>query len=643
MWVEPDTNMPTGESLRPPAALRPALFREDLRQAPHRLLAARLLRLLAGAAAAAAAGRASTASSPSRSTGRRRTRCPFDLFWWEGLDGSRVLAHTFDNPVGGYNAEIGPRAVVETWRNYPRQAPAPREPARLRLRRRRRRPDRGDARAPAAARRLPRACPALRAGRRRRLVRRRSTRRSSADADLPVWVGEIYLELHRGTLTTQGRTKYPPPPGRAGADHRRDAVEHGGAARRADRRVARGRIGASCCATSSTTSCRDRASARSTSWRRPSSRRSSPRATGSSSERLAAIAAQRRRAGRAAAGVLVVNPDLSPRPLRLASAEPLPGGQAVEGGSVLAGDAPRSRASPPRSSSMADAAGRPDRRRRGAWRTRVVRVDARRRRHARQRLRQARRPRGAWPAAATRSGPTSTSRAAGTPGTSRRAIAAQGEEIARAPRSRSSSAARIAPPSASSAASATARSCRPCGSGPTPRALEFKTDIDWHDRRILLKARFPLAIRSDHATFECAHGVIRRPTHRNTSWDAGPLRGRRASLRRPLRARLRRGAPERRQVRPPRPRQRARPQPAALAGLSRPARRRGPAELHLRAPPACRRLADRRRARRGRGPEPAAARPPGRPPPVRPPGRPRSSTACSSASAASSRPRTAAR
>src|SRR5205085_9556534 len=26
--------------------------------------------------------------------------------------------------------------------------------------------------------------------------------------DLPVWVGEIYLEYHRGTLTTQGRTKY---------------------------------------------------------------------------------------------------------------------------------------------------------------------------------------------------------------------------------------------------------------------------------------------------------------------------------------------------------------------------------------------------------------------------------------------------
>ena len=49
--------------------------------------------------------------------------------------------------------------------------------------------------------------------------------------------------------------------------------------------------------------------------------------------------------------------------------------------------------------------------------------------------------------------------------------------------------------------------------------IDFKTDIDWHDRRILLKARFPLAIHTEHATFECAHGVISRPTHRNTSWD----------------------------------------------------------------------------------------------------------------------------
>ncbi|MCA1595232.1 MAG: glycosyl hydrolase-related protein, partial [Chloroflexi bacterium] len=49
--------------------------------------------------------------------------------------------------------------------------------------------------------------------------------------------------------------------------------------------------------------------------------------------------------------------------------------------------------------------------------------------------------------------------------------------------------------------------------------IDFHTTADWHDRRWLLKARFPLAVRSPHATFETAFGVQERPTHRNTSWD----------------------------------------------------------------------------------------------------------------------------
>ena len=49
--------------------------------------------------------------------------------------------------------------------------------------------------------------------------------------------------------------------------------------------------------------------------------------------------------------------------------------------------------------------------------------------------------------------------------------------------------------------------------------IDFATRLDWHDRRWLVKARFPLAVRSDRATFETAFGVVERPTHRNTSWD----------------------------------------------------------------------------------------------------------------------------
>jgi alpha-mannosidase len=49
--------------------------------------------------------------------------------------------------------------------------------------------------------------------------------------------------------------------------------------------------------------------------------------------------------------------------------------------------------------------------------------------------------------------------------------------------------------------------------------IDFKTHVEWGDRRYLLKARFPLAVRATHALFETAFGVVSRPTYRNTSWD----------------------------------------------------------------------------------------------------------------------------
>jgi alpha-mannosidase len=52
------------------------------------------------------------------------------------------------------------------------------------------------------------------------------------------------------------------------------------------------------------------------------------------------------------------------------------------------------------------------------------------------------------------------------------------------------------------------------------RRLDIVTRIDWHERQIYLQARFPLAIHTHEATYETMYGVVRRPTHRNTSWDA---------------------------------------------------------------------------------------------------------------------------
>ena len=44
-------------------------------------------------------------------------------------------------------------------------------------------------------------------------------------------------------------------------------------------------------------------------------------------------------------------------------------------------------------------------------------------------------------------------------------------------------------------------------------------DIDWHETHVLLKAAFPLSATSPFATYEIPFGTIQRPTTRNNSWD----------------------------------------------------------------------------------------------------------------------------
>lgn len=51
------------------------------------------------------------------------------------------------------------------------------------------------------------------------------------------------------------------------------------------------------------------------------------------------------------------------------------------------------------------------------------------------------------------------------------------------------------------------------------RRIDFETTIDWQEEHALLKVAFPLAIYSARATYEIQYGHVERPTHRNTSWD----------------------------------------------------------------------------------------------------------------------------
>lgn len=51
------------------------------------------------------------------------------------------------------------------------------------------------------------------------------------------------------------------------------------------------------------------------------------------------------------------------------------------------------------------------------------------------------------------------------------------------------------------------------------RKIEFKTTIDWKDHQHLLKVHFPVDVHTDEASFEIQYGNVTRKVHRNTSWD----------------------------------------------------------------------------------------------------------------------------
>ncbi|MNZ45298.1 Mannosylglycerate hydrolase [compost metagenome] len=51
------------------------------------------------------------------------------------------------------------------------------------------------------------------------------------------------------------------------------------------------------------------------------------------------------------------------------------------------------------------------------------------------------------------------------------------------------------------------------------RRIDFVTNVDWHEKKQLMKVAFPVAIRATEATYDIQFGNVKRPTHWNTSWD----------------------------------------------------------------------------------------------------------------------------
>jgi alpha-mannosidase len=51
------------------------------------------------------------------------------------------------------------------------------------------------------------------------------------------------------------------------------------------------------------------------------------------------------------------------------------------------------------------------------------------------------------------------------------------------------------------------------------KKLNFITKVDWKESHKMLRVKFPVKVQSDTASFDIQYGYVKRNTHRNTSWD----------------------------------------------------------------------------------------------------------------------------
>lgn len=216
MWVEPDCNLPSGESLVRQVLHGARYFQERFgADLPQRILY--LPDTFGFCPALPQIMRLSGLNTfiTNKLSWNDTTEFPHLTFVWRGLDGSEVLAH--HTPGGDYNSDNRPEMLLKGHRKAMRlAATAGLDPAddRLWLQ-----PfgygDGGGGPNEATILRadLSHACPGLPVvahGSAHEFCERlhgRRAARMAAGQDYPLWSGELYLEYHRGTYTSQAWLK----------------------------------------------------------------------------------------------------------------------------------------------------------------------------------------------------------------------------------------------------------------------------------------------------------------------------------------------------------------------------------------------------------------------------------------------------
>ena len=200
MWVEPDTNVPSGESLVRQVVLGKRFFLDELGVETHELWIPDVFGYSA-ALPQIAQQAGVTALITQKLSWNNMNRFPHSTFWWEGLDGSRILTHF--PPADTYNGVWSVEELASSMQRFVDHGRSDRSlypfgfgdggggPTREMLE---------------FARRMSNLDGLPRAELGTVDAFLRAVEDEGGDA-LDTWVGELYFELHRGTYTTQAATK----------------------------------------------------------------------------------------------------------------------------------------------------------------------------------------------------------------------------------------------------------------------------------------------------------------------------------------------------------------------------------------------------------------------------------------------------
>jgi alpha-mannosidase len=201
-WVEADMNLPSGESLVRQIVFGQRYFEDRFGMRCTEMWIPDVFGYPATLPQVFAAGGMRRFVTQKLSW-NKQNRFPHHTFWWEGLDGTRVLTHF--PPVDTYNAEITPTECAHASSNFAEHAWSDWSlmpfghgdggggPTREMLERRARMTDLDGA-------------PRIEIGTPAQFFER-VEHEILLGADAPTWRGELYFETHRGTLTSQWRTK----------------------------------------------------------------------------------------------------------------------------------------------------------------------------------------------------------------------------------------------------------------------------------------------------------------------------------------------------------------------------------------------------------------------------------------------------